>query len=151
MAVKNILIMDTWKECAWFKCRKRFEPSKRSNRFCRADGPSHEGARFCSPACRQKAYRLRSKPVTKSPEGTTPLRTVTRPQQRTETKQEFSTKNGHARRLLSTRAGKIVPDTKWPDMYRIKWRGGALSDMVNYSRAANAVREATDFLKRKAA
>jgi hypothetical protein len=89
--------MDTWIECAWFKCRKRFEPSKRSNRFYRADGPSHEGAVYCSPACKQKAYRLRSRTVTKSPEGTDILRTVTRPKDAAETKQEFSTKNGHPR------------------------------------------------------
>jgi hypothetical protein len=28
-------------------------------------------------------------------------------------------------------------------MYRIKWRGGVLSDMVNYTRAADALREAS--------
>jgi hypothetical protein len=41
---------------------------------------------------------------------------------------------------LTTRAGKIVPDPKWPGMYRIKWRNGRLSDMVNYTRAAAALR-----------
>jgi hypothetical protein len=43
-------------------------------------------------------------------------------------------------RYLSTRAGKIVPDAKWPNMYRIKWRDGRLSDMVNYTRASAALR-----------
>jgi hypothetical protein len=47
-----------------------------------------------------------------------------------------------APRYLSTRNGKIIPDPKWPGMYRIQWRDGRLSDMVNYTRAADALREA---------
>jgi hypothetical protein len=89
--------MDTWKECAWFQCRKRFEPSKRSNRFYRADGPHHEGRTYCSRSCQQKAYRLRRNSRTVTPEGTDTLRTVTRPSERIENKREFSTKNGHSR------------------------------------------------------
>lgn len=134
--------METWIECAWFQCRKRFEPSKRSNRFCRADGPHHEGRAYCSRSCQQKSYRLRRNSRTVTPGGTDTLRTVTRPSEHVDDKREFSTKNGHPRppkRLLSIRAGKIIPDSKWPGMYRIKWRGGALSDMVNYTRALDAL------------
>jgi hypothetical protein len=43
-------------------------------------------------------------------------------------------------RYLRTRDGEIVPDGKWPGMYRIKWRDGGLSDMVNYTRASAALR-----------
>jgi hypothetical protein len=42
-------------------------------------------------------------------------------------------------RYLRTRDGEIVPDAKWPGMYRIKWRDGRLSDMVNYTRASAAL------------
>lgn len=42
-------------------------------------------------------------------------------------------------RYLRTRNGKIVPDSKWPGMYRIKWRDGSLSDIVNYTRASAAL------------
>jgi hypothetical protein len=149
--------MDTWIECAWFQCRKRFEPGRRANQHRHAGGEHHQGALYCSRACQQKAYRLRrnggSATVTralvdasKTTEGTNTHATVT-PAKRTERFQGVvSVKNGHARpskRPLSTRAGKIVPDAKWPGMYRIKWRGGALSDMVNYTRAADALREAS--------
>ena len=88
--------MDTWKECAWFKCRKRFEPSKRSNRFYRADGPHHEGRLYCSRSCQQRAYRLRNS-RTVTPEGTDTLRTVTPPKQPIEITSEFGAKNGHTR------------------------------------------------------
>jgi hypothetical protein len=34
---------------------------------------------------------------------------------------------------------RIVPDPKWPGMYRIKRADGSLSDMVNLSRARDAL------------
>jgi hypothetical protein len=43
-------------------------------------------------------------------------------------------------RYLRTRDGEIVPDAKRPGMYRIKWRAGGLSDMINYTRASAALR-----------
>ena len=101
--------MDTWKECAWFKCSKRFEPSRRSNQFQCADGLHHEGALYCSRSCQQKAYRLRrdteratvtqneAETVTKCPEGTTPHATVTRPKMNQSFQGVKRAKNGHAR------------------------------------------------------
>jgi hypothetical protein len=41
---------------------------------------------------------------------------------------------GRARRPLAT----VVPDTRWPDMWRIAWPDGQLSDMVNLTRAKDA-------------
>jgi len=145
--------MDTWKECAWFKCSKRFEPGRRTNQHRRAGGDHHQGALYCSRACQQKAYRLRrGATVTPAPvdsakttKGTNAHATVTLKKRNKPFQGVKAVKNGHARPpkgLLSTRAGKIVPDTKWPGMYRIEWRGSALSDMVNYTRAADALREA---------
>ena len=65
-----------WVECAWFKCRQRFKPGRRSNQSRRAGGAHHEGARYCSRSCQQKAYRLRrdtgSATVTPASEGTLP-------------------------------------------------------------------------------
>ncbi len=51
--------MDTWIECAWFKCRKRFEPGRRASQHYRCGGRHHKGALYCSRACQQKAYRFR--------------------------------------------------------------------------------------------
>ena len=36
---------------------------------------------------------------------------------------------------------RIVPDQKWPGMYRIRLLGGGLSDMVNLTRAKDALAE----------
>ncbi len=64
-------------------CGESFTPQRRSNRFMRADGPIHDGARYCSPGCKQAAYRRRKQAVlapfqrNKCVEGTTPHRTVT--------------------------------------------------------------------------
>jgi hypothetical protein len=46
------------KECALFGCGKQFEPGRRANRHGHADD-RHGGALYCSPRCRQRAYRLR--------------------------------------------------------------------------------------------
>jgi hypothetical protein len=38
----------------------------------------------------------------------------------------------------------IVPDAKWPGMYRLVRPDGSLSDMVNLTRAKDALRGATE-------
>jgi hypothetical protein len=43
-------------------------------------------------------------------------------------------------RYLRIREGQIVSDAKYRGMYRIRWRDGRLSDMVNYTRAVAALR-----------
>ena len=43
-------------------------------------------------------------------------------------------------RYPHTREGQIVSDAKYRGMYRIRWRDGRLSDMVNYTRAVAALR-----------
>src|SRR6516165_5573009 len=85
--------METWKECAWAGCRKRFEPGRRSNQHQHADGPRHGGAIYCSHRCRQMAYRWRVEASQK----TTTHGSVTRPPQHIESATEFLTKNEHAR------------------------------------------------------
>jgi hypothetical protein len=34
----------------------------------------------------------------------------------------------------------VVPDSKWPNMYRVRSPDGTLSDMVNLARAKDAAR-----------
>jgi hypothetical protein len=62
-------------------CNKRFHLSQYSNRFRRASATPIKNSRFCSPRCRQAAYRARA--VTSDAEalplGTDTLRAVTRP------------------------------------------------------------------------
>src|SRR5262249_55113621 len=61
------------------ECEKRFPLKRRSNRYQRASGAHHKGTRFCSPACRQLAYRKRNANRLKSAPGVATHRTVTRP------------------------------------------------------------------------
>jgi len=35
---------------------------------------------------------------------------------------------------------RVLPDPKWPGMYRIKWPDGLLSDMANLTRCRDALR-----------
>src|SRR5262249_60495997 len=53
-------------------------------------------------------------------------------------------KAGTGWRLFADRRrfGEIVPDAKYPGMWRVKLSGGRLSDMTNLSWARNAVLEA---------
>jgi hypothetical protein len=53
------------------QCGERYTLARHSNRYQRVDGPTVKSARFCSPKCRQGAYRKRV--------ATTPLRAVTSP------------------------------------------------------------------------
>ena len=134
-------------------CQKQFRRSHRANRF-RA-GRLHEEHTYCSPGCRQKAYRRRlavgaatrrirprrvtqmlASAVTQKPHrGREVAATVTQPNNSIEIAEEFSTKTRGVRppkRLLQTDDGEIIADAKWPGMYRVKWRDGVVSDMVNY-------------------
>jgi hypothetical protein len=73
-------LMETWRECGWGKCGKRFEPARYNNQHRGPDSKHrrHKAAVFCSNRCRQAAYRWRSASVTSS-SGITPQATVTGP------------------------------------------------------------------------
>jgi hypothetical protein len=43
----------------------------------------------------------------------------------------------------------IVKDSKYPQMYRIKWEDGSLSDMANLSRIKDALRRDQETMTRK--
>ena len=60
------------------ECGERFPLNRRSNQHGRASGAPHKGTRFCSPACKQLAYRKRNAKRLKSAPGTATHATVTR-------------------------------------------------------------------------
>src|SRR5262249_30134948 len=98
-------------------CQRQFVRGRRSNRFRQSGRPNEEHI-YCSSGCRQKAYRGRVRAD----------RAVTQ---------------DRAAGLFRTHDGEVVADVKWPGMYRIKWRDGRVSDMVNYTRAVDALRRAS--------
>jgi hypothetical protein len=134
------------------QCGGKFTPAPRAGRNSgrrRSVSPPSavSNAEFCSSRCRQANYRWRHSQrlsaVTsegeKPRQGPGVLSAVTAPLQDIETTSEFSTKN-HVARLPKG----IVPDAKYPGMYRLLLPGGGLSDMVNLTRANDALRALTE-------
>jgi len=139
-------------------CGDRFARGQYSNQHKSSRGEIVPTSKYCSSACRQAAYRTRrdirnnipvsarprrpgkrklrplSACVTNAPKGRTPLASVTRakiPQQNqlAVTPQKKSLPR------------EIVPDAKWPGMYRLRLPDGSLSDIVNLTRAKDALAE----------
>jgi hypothetical protein len=136
-------------------CQRQFVRSRRSNRFRQSGRPNEEHI-YCSSGCRQKAYRRRvraDRAVTQDraagpiePQNNAMLTVhsaVTQPKIHTENTGEFRPKPRGVRPLFGTHDGEVVADVKWPGMYRIKRRDGRVSDMVNYTRAVDALRRAS--------
>jgi hypothetical protein len=105
--------------------------------------PQRSTARFCSPRCRKVSQRARDRGM--------PIRTaVTRPSVATDAVLSVTTSIGMSagqkpesvtlRRKPTKLDPRIVPDLKWPGMYRIRRPDGSLSDMVNLTRARDALR-----------
>jgi hypothetical protein len=148
--------MDSWIECAWFGCRKRFEPARRSNQFRNPDNDPHEGALYCSRACQQKAYRHRrrgSAIVTREGAATVTdasgdigvQATVTPSKIAQSFQRADSAKNGHPRPIFALHRGRskrvlvrVVPDGA---LHRILWPDAGPSDLCNLSRAKAAALE----------
>ena len=131
-------MMETWKECGWAPCGKRFEPGRRNNQHLRASGRHHSGAVYCSRSCQQKAYRWRVEASRKAVSGTITHATVTRPFQNIENAERFSTKNDHARPAFSLSAGYVYSD--WQPSWQPHWPSPCSDDL-----------SIPDFLKREPA
>src|SRR5262249_4813693 len=141
-------------------CQRQFVRGRRSNRFRQSGRPSEEHI-YCSSRCRQKAYRRRvraDRAVTQDraagpiePQNnamaTKGHSAVTQPKISLEITQEFSPKTRGVRPPFRTHDGEVVADVKWPGMYHIRWRDGRVSDMVNYTRAVDALRRASPSTK----
>jgi hypothetical protein len=99
-------------------CAQCGEPAPRRN------------ARYCSNRCRQAAYRARQ-PVTDCGRPGPAVRSIKSSVPPADTPDE---KKAAARYTL-------VPDERWPGMWRIRRPDGSLTDMVNLARALDAMRE----------
>lgn len=89
-------------------------------------------ARFCSVACRVAAHRARS-PVTHAASRGAAGRELKPAAGRSGAPQSLGHAAGDTR--VTLRAVGIVPDERWPGMWRIKFVDGRLSDMINLTRA----------------
>jgi hypothetical protein len=143
-------------------CGDRFARGRHSNRHKAAGRKTVAWSTYCSRACRQAAYRIRKdihnnvpasarqhRPakrrlplpyacVTSAPErlpSSYPHTCVTR----LEISQRIQWPATPKKRSLPP---EIVPDGKWPGMYRLRLLNGRLSDLVNLTRAIDAVNAA---------
>jgi hypothetical protein len=104
--------------------------------------PQRSTARFCSPRCRKATQRARDRGLPlKAPsqahrDGASAFLSVTAPVGMSEGQNPQSVTLRRKSHKLDPR---IVPDQKWPGMYRIRRRDGTLSDMVNLTRAKEAL------------
>jgi hypothetical protein len=139
--------------CAF--CNKRFVAPMHSGRYRQASERRIKSARYCSPACRQAAYVARRAARADVPHserhkafrgrvtdvgkrvtdvtGSTLHTSVTHALQPTEIPSKIRPKN------TALGGVSIVPDAKWPDMYRLRFADGSLSDMINLTRAKDAL------------
>jgi hypothetical protein len=141
-------------------CGVRFTAPAHSGRYRQTSERRIESARYCSRRCRQAAYVARRAIRAGVPHserhkafrgrvtdvgsrvkgaGGADLRTsVTQALQPTEISSEIRPKN------TTLGVVSIVPDAAWPGMYRLQFPDGRLSDMVNLTRAKDALRVARE-------
>src|SRR5262245_13037002 len=113
-------------------CGRHFTPKRRSARFC---SDAHRLAAHC-------ASLGRSQDAPESPSGRSGGHETLKSDARTVATQNTSISETLRRPKLPK---GIVPDAKWPGMYRLVRPDGTLSDMVNnLTRAKDALRGATE-------
>src|SRR5215469_7486049 len=102
--------------------------------------PQRSTARFCSSRCRVAAQRARGRG--------TPIRVAaTRPSVATDAVLSVTAtvEMSEGQKPQSVTLGRldprIIPDEHWPGMYRIRRPDGTLTDMVNLTRAKEALVE----------
>ena len=104
--------------------------------------PQRRSARFCTTACRMAAHRARHSVTHVASGGGTahalgpPPGTLVAPRPVLESQAAAE----GIPVTLSNPPVDIVPDGCWLGMYRIRYRDGSLSDMVNRTRARDALR-----------
>src|SRR5262249_54083331 len=140
-------------------CGDRFARGQHSNQHKSSRGEIVPTSKYCSSACRQAAYRTRRDIRNNIPVSARPRRPVRRklrplPACVTNTSKDFLGTAPHAsvtraeipqRNQLAVAPQKkslpreIIPDPKWPGMYRLRLPDGSLSDIVNLTRAKDAL------------
>jgi hypothetical protein len=137
----------TTRKCARPGCNARFELTQRSGRArINRKHTLHRGRRYCSDNCRKRASesrnRLHQSSAKRRPKplsATTPLSTVRTVSSGPTISMGYKgQKTGRASLKMTFGGYTVVPDAKWPKMYRVRQPDGILTDMVNLTRARDA-------------
>jgi hypothetical protein len=104
--------------------------------------PRRSTARYCSARCRVAHARSRSDSPRKGPQGARgAIISVTGRQPSSPAAEGHSvTLTCPTKRESKPLPDGIVPDARWPGMYRLRLPDGSLSAMVNLTRARDALR-----------
>jgi hypothetical protein len=108
--------------------------------------PQRSTARFCGPRCRKATQRARDRGAPFRAAMTRPgvgLEAVLSVATTTGTSEGQKSQSVTLRRKPPKLDPRIVPDPKWPGMYRIRRRDGSLTDLVNLTRTKDALAEVT--------
>jgi hypothetical protein len=132
-------------------CNKRFERGRHRNQLHRAGARVIERSRYCSSRCRQSAWRTRRDIRNEIPRSQRRIRNTERKKagaattlQASVTRPKILQRFPYAAPLKKTTLGPrslppgLVPDERYPGMYRLRLSGSGLSDMVNLTRAKDA-------------
>ena len=138
-------------------CNKRFERGRHRNQYHRAGASIIESSRYCSPKCRQSAWRTRRDIRNETPRSQRRIRNTERKKAGAATTLQASVTGPQIpQRFQSAPPPKktalgphslppgIVPDERYPGMYRLRLPDGRLSDMVNLTRARDALAAISD-------
>jgi hypothetical protein len=117
-------------------CRQAAYVARRAARAGIRHSERHKAFRDCVTDVRGRAGRV------SGAGGTTLATSVTHALQPIEISSEIRPLLRVGRDQLG--AVSIVPDTRWPDMYRLRFPDGSLSDMVNLTRAKDALARMKD-------
>jgi hypothetical protein len=133
-------------------CDKRFERGRHRNQFHRAGARIIESSRYCSSKCRQSAWRTRRDIRNEIPRSQRRIRNTERKKLGAATtlhasvaRSKISQRFQYAATPPKTVSGPrsmppgIVPDEHYPGMYRFRLPDGSLSDIVNLTRAKDAL------------
>jgi hypothetical protein len=109
--------------------------------------PQRATARYCGYACRKAAQRNRDRGGTALSPPTAPAVavgtflsvTATRDSPHPQKDVDVTLRPPISRAPKPALPEEIVPDAKWPGMYRIRRPNGSLSDMVNLTRVKDAL------------
>ena len=102
---------------------------------------SRRDTTYCSSRCKQAAYRARSS-VT-APEQPGGVTSALKSPEGTPGKVSPLIRNKQQKRPHKVGGYSIVPDDRWPGMYRIRKPDGSLTDIVNLARARDAIAQLT--------
>jgi hypothetical protein len=107
-------------------CGVEFEPQRRT-------------ARFCGPTCRVAAHRKSECNANSAADSGTGATRTSQNASRVSPARSGQINAPTATKPLSVTGWRIVPDSKWGGMYRLRRPDGTLSDMMNLTRAKDAI------------